>query len=227
MTMILHGTSISPFVRKIMLALNYKGIRYELQPLNPYLEKELAHKRHPMGKVPVLEHGKLTIIDSTVIAHYLDDVYPIPPLYPGNAQQRAQIRWLESYAATRVTSLIGGVLFYQKVLRQKMQGKSCDQEAVNQCLTHHLPDVLHYLNQQIPSQGYISDHFSMAEISLWSVFRNGWMSGLRLQPHYPQLHAYLQRIELEPWIANLIAEEDHQLQDFYCEPMILPPPSTA
>lgn len=104
--MILHGTSISPSVRKIMLALNYKGLRYELQPLNPYIEKELAHKRHPMGKVPVLEHDKLTIIDSTVIAHYLDDVYPIPPLYPGNAHQRAQIRWLESYAATRVSALI-------------------------------------------------------------------------------------------------------------------------
>ncbi|WP_235862089.1 glutathione S-transferase family protein [Photobacterium kishitanii] len=186
--MILHGTSISPSVRKIMLALNYKGIRYELQPLNPYIEKELAHKRHPMGKVPVLEHEKLTILDSTVIAHYLDDVYPIPPLYPGNAHQRAQIRWLESYAATRVTSLIGGVLFYQKILRQKMQDKTCDEEAVNQCLTHHLPDVLHYLNQQVPPQGYVSDHFSIAEISLWSVFRSGWMSGYA---YSHTIHSYM------------------------------------
>ncbi|WP_105059731.1 glutathione S-transferase N-terminal domain-containing protein [Photobacterium angustum] len=220
--MILHGASISPFVRKIMLALNYKGIRYELQPLNPFLEKELAHKRHPMGKVPVLEHNDTTIIDSTVIAHYLDDTYPVPPLYPGDAKQRAKIRWFEAYAATRVTSLLGGVLFYQKVLRDKMQNKPCDEEAVEQCLSHNLPNVLKYLEEQLPDQGYVGDHFSMAEISIWSIFRTGWMAGLRLQPHYPTLHHYLNRIEQEPWIANIVSEEDHQLQGFYCEAMIWP-----
>ncbi|PSV22670.1 glutathione S-transferase family protein [Photobacterium leiognathi subsp. mandapamensis] len=220
--MILHGASISPFVRKIMLALNYKGIRYELQPLNPFLEKELAHKRHPMGKVPVLEHDDITVIDSTVIAHYLDDTFPVPPLYPGDAKQRAQIRWFEAYASTRLTSLIGGVLFYQKILRAKMQDKPCDEEAVEQCIHHHLPNVLNYLEEQLPEIDYVGDHFSMAEISLWSIFRCGWMAGLRLQPHYPILHSYLQRIEQEPWIANFVAEEDHQLQSFYCEAMILP-----
>ena len=117
--MILHGTSISPFVRKIRLALAYKGIAYELQPLNPLTEQEVLLKRHPMGKVPILEHNHTDIIDSTVIAHYLDDVYPIPPLYPGNALQRARVRWLEEYAGTRLTSLIAGVLFYQIVLDRK------------------------------------------------------------------------------------------------------------
>lgn len=205
-----------------MLALNYKGLRYELQPLNPYLEKELAHKRHPMGKVPVLEHNDTTVIDSTVIAHYLDDCFPVPPLYPGDATQRAKIRWFECYAGTRVSSLIGGVIFYQKILREKMQNKPSDKEAITQCLQHHLPDVLSYLDEQLPASGYLTEHLSMAEISLWSIFRSGWMAGLRLQAHYPNLHSYLQRIEQEPWIANVMAEEDHQLQSFYCEPMIFP-----
>jgi glutathione S-transferase len=218
--MILHGASISPFVRKIMLALAYKGIAYDLQPLNPYLEKELAHKRHPMGKVPILEHNNQTIMDSTVIAHYLDDICPVPPLYPGTAEDRAKIRWLEEYSDTRLSSLIGGVLFYQKVLRGKILNKEVDQDAIDQCLQHHLPMVLDYLEQQVPAQGYICEHFSMAEMSLWSIFRNGWMAGLRLNSHYPKLHAYISTIEQEPWIANLISEENHELSSFYCEPMI-------
>ncbi len=218
--MVLHGASISPFVRKIMLALSYKGIAYDLQPLNPYLEKELAQKRHPMGKVPVLEHEGSNIMDSTVIAHYLDDIFPIPPpLYPGSAASRAQVRWLEEYADTRLTSLIGGVLFYQKIMRGKMLEKEVDQLAIKQCLEHHLPQVLSYVEEQLPEQGYVAEHFSMAEISLWSVFRSGWMAGLRLT-HYPKLQAYLTNIEQEPWIANLISEEDHELSSFYCEPMI-------
>ncbi|MCG7588595.1 glutathione S-transferase family protein [Photobacterium sp. OFAV2-7] len=217
--MILHGASISPFVRKIMLALSYKGIAYDLQPLNPYLEKELAQKRHPMGKVPVLEHDGSNIMDSTVIAHYLDDIFPVPPLYPGSAAARAQVRWLEEYADTRLTSLIGGVLFYQKIMRGKMLNKDVDQQAIKQCLEHHLPQVLDYVEEQLPVEGYVAGHFSMAEISLWSVFRSGWMAGLRLT-HYPKLQAYLANIEQEPWIANLISEEDHELSSFYCEPMI-------
>ncbi|GAB6263128.1 MULTISPECIES: glutathione S-transferase family protein [unclassified Photobacterium] len=217
--MILHGASISPFVRKIMLALSYKGLSYELQPLNPYLEKELAHKRHPMGKVPVLEHDSLTIIDSTVIAHYLDDLYPVPPLYPGDAGERAKVRWLEEYADTRLSALLAGVLFYQRILRGQILKKEIDQEAIDDCLQYHLPPVLRYLEEQIPDTGYISIHFSMAEISLWSIFRSGWMAGLRLNHHYPKLEAYLAGIEQEPWIANLITEEDHELSGFYCAPV--------
>ncbi|KLV03901.1 glutathione S-transferase [Photobacterium aquae] len=218
--MILHGSSISPFVRKIMLALAYKGINYELKPLNPFLEKELAQKRHPMGKVPVLEHNEHNVIDSTVIAHYLDDLMPVPPLYPGDAATRAQIRWLEEYADTRLTSLVGGVLFYQKILRGKMLGKEVDDQAVEQCQGQHLPLALTYLEEQIPAQGFIGSQLSMAEISLWSVLRSGWMAGIRL-PNYPRLHAYLARIEQEPWVANLMAEEDHELAGFYCKPIIL------
>lgn len=203
-----------------MLALAYKGINYELQPLNPYVEKEQAQKRHPMGKVPVLEHDGHSIIDSTVIAHYLDDLYPVPPLYPGNAAERAQIRWLEEYADTRLTSLVGGILFYQTILRGKMLNKDVDHEAVELCLEHHLPLALTYLEEQLPNEGYISDHFSMAEISLWSVLRSGWMAGVRLT-HYPKLNAYLSSIEQEPWIANLMNKEDHELASFYCKPVIL------
>ncbi|PSW23231.1 glutathione S-transferase family protein [Photobacterium swingsii] len=214
--MILHGASISPFVRKIMLALAYKGISYQLEPLNPFLEKELAHKRHPMGKVPVLEHDGQSIMDSTVIAHYLDDLYPIPPLYSGDAKVRAKIRWLEEYADTRLTSLVSGVLFYQKIMRGKMLNKDIDEEAIEQCIQHHLPLALQYLEEQIPKDGFIGEHFSMAEISVWSILRNGWMAGLRVESDYPKLHTYLMAIEQEPIVANMISEEDHELRGFYC-----------
>ncbi|MGF1683354.1 glutathione S-transferase family protein [Photobacterium minamisatsumaniensis] len=220
MTMILHGASISPFVRKIMLALAYKGISYELQPLNPFVEKELAQKRHPMGKVPILEHKELSIIDSTVIAHYLDDTFPVPPLYPGDAASRAQIRWLEEYADTRLTSLIGGVMFYQNILRGKILNKDIDEEAIELCIEHHLPPVLAYLEEQLPDKGFVTEHFSMAEISLWSVMRSGWMAGLRFS-NYPKLNRYLSTIEQEPWVANLISVEDHEMSGFYCKPVII------
>ncbi|MDO6707103.1 glutathione S-transferase family protein [Photobacterium sp. 1_MG-2023] len=225
--MILHGASISPFVRKIMLALSYKGLSYELQPLNPYLEKELAHKRHPMGKVPVLEHEGQTVIDSTVIAHYLDDLYPVPPLYPGDAGERARIRWLEEYVDTRLSALLAGVLFYQRILRGQILEKEVDQEAIEDCLHHHLPPVLRYLEEQIPDEGFISTHFSMAEISLWSIFRSGWMAGLRLQPHFPKLDAYLASVGQEPWIANFMTEEDHELSVYYCPPVVVTVPDKA
>ena len=215
--MILQGTLLSPFVRTVQLALRYKGLSYQLQPLNPVISNEITSHRHPVGKVPILTDKHHDIIGGKVITHYLDDAYPVPPLYPGSAFERAHIRWLEEYAYTRLASLMGGILFYQGVYQHRIQQKPLDQEELEQCLTNTLPNALDHIELQLPSNGYVTEHISMAELSLWSVYRCGWMAGLRLN-HRPKWQGYLDLIEQLPLVQSLMDEENRELSEFYAEP---------
>jgi glutathione S-transferase len=50
---------------------------------------------NPKGQVPVLVHGSLEIFDSTQIFEYLEDLQPVPPLWPRDIMDRARARRLE------------------------------------------------------------------------------------------------------------------------------------
>ncbi|VDL68900.1 unnamed protein product [Nippostrongylus brasiliensis] len=52
---------------------------------------------HPEGKVPVLEHHHQTIIDSALIAEYLDWVYPESSVLPTDPYERARQRMIASH----------------------------------------------------------------------------------------------------------------------------------
>ena len=49
-------------------------------------------KLNPKGVVPALVHDGRTLIESTLIAEYLDDAFPEPPLIPADAYARSRMR---------------------------------------------------------------------------------------------------------------------------------------
>src|SRR5690606_3058272 len=60
---LLYGSPISTFVRKVQLLLEHKGLDYRMEM--PDRDRLLA--MNPLGKVPVLSHGGEVIVDSSVI----------------------------------------------------------------------------------------------------------------------------------------------------------------
>ena len=49
-------------------------------------------KLNPKAVVPTLVHDGCTILESTVICEYLDEVFPEPALKPDQARDRAEMR---------------------------------------------------------------------------------------------------------------------------------------
>ncbi|MEZ5927752.1 MAG: glutathione S-transferase family protein [Parvularculaceae bacterium] len=70
------GSPISPYVRKILAILALKKVDYEIDPIVAFYTDERFTKINPLRRIPVLIDGDTTIVDSSVIAAYLEDKYP-------------------------------------------------------------------------------------------------------------------------------------------------------
>ncbi|HLJ20984.1 MAG TPA: glutathione S-transferase family protein [Stellaceae bacterium] len=100
----LYSGPLSLFARKVEIALGEKGLPFEREMV-PFTQAKGYSPKHPVvlaanpkAQVPVLVDGDLTLFDSTVIAEYLEDAYPEPPLFPKEPKARARCRLLELYA---------------------------------------------------------------------------------------------------------------------------------
>ncbi len=77
-----HGVHGSPFVRKVLITLELKGLEYEMVTQMPFTGDEDYKKLNPLGKIPTLVDGDLTLGDSKVICRYLESAYPDVPFLP-------------------------------------------------------------------------------------------------------------------------------------------------
>lgn len=94
----------SPFCWRTRLALAHKGLSAESIPWR-FTEKQAIA---PMGaeKVPVLLDGDKSIVDSWVIANYLEDAYPDRPSLFGGEGGRAMGRMINWWGDI---AIIGGI----------------------------------------------------------------------------------------------------------------------
>ena len=82
---------------RLRIALNLKGLAYEQIAVELRREEHLgdAFKAiNPQQFVPVLEANERLMIQSPAIIEWLEERYPTPPLLPGDAGDRAQVRAL-------------------------------------------------------------------------------------------------------------------------------------
>ena len=205
------GSFVSPYVRKVLAAMNLKGLPYEVDPITPFYGNDEFERLSPLRRIPVLIDGDFTISDSSVICAYLDEAYPGHPLFPADPKERARARWLEEYADTRLGDLFIWALFYQKVVRPLVWGEPTDEERVHKAQTEEIPAALDYLEGQLPESGFLFGEIGAADIAIASFFRNGAYAGFDADPgRWPRTSSFVQRTLEHPSIAGLLPFEDVQ-----------------
>jgi glutathione S-transferase len=91
----LCGFHLSNYHNKVRIALLEKGVPFEEDASCTPSQKDDFLARSPMGKVPFLELGDgRRLVESEVIAEYLEDAYPGKPLLPKDPFERAKVREL-------------------------------------------------------------------------------------------------------------------------------------
>jgi len=84
---------------RVRIALNLKGVAYDSVSINLLTgeQREEGYRAiNPQGRVPSLDIGVATLIQSPAILEYLDECYPEPPLLPVGAVNRAKVRAIAS-----------------------------------------------------------------------------------------------------------------------------------
>jgi glutathione S-transferase len=166
------GSYLSPYVRKVLVALHLKGIAYEIDPIIPFMGDERFSALSPLRRIPVLLDDQVTLADSSVICQYLEDRYPEPALYPHDIVRRARARWLEEFADTRMGEVFIWRLFNQIAIRPFVWGEQPDGALVAKTLAEDIPQILDYLEAQLPAEGFLFGALSIADISIACFFRN-------------------------------------------------------
>ena len=93
--MILYGSPLSPFVRKVLAYAAEKGIELDLQAAGMGGGPPEFKLASPFGKMPGFKDGDFLISDSTAIITYLEALRPEPNLIPTEPRARARTIWFE------------------------------------------------------------------------------------------------------------------------------------
>lgn len=206
--MLIIGNHVSPYARKVLVALALKGVEHEIDPIVPFYGTEEFTRVSPLRRIPVLIEGDLVLNDSTVICEYLDEMYPDPPLMPRSPADRARARWLEEYADSRLGDLIIWRLFYRKIVQPRVFKTVPDEAALTEVSERALPEALDWIETQAPEHGFLFDHLCIADIAFASFFRNALLAGWTIDPaRWPRTAAWIARVETVPAFAESIRME--------------------
>lgn len=204
----IHGVNASPFVRKVRIAMEEKGLAYELEPVMPIGVSEEFKKLSPLGKIPVYQDGDYVLPDSSCIIAYLERLHPEPPLYPSDAREYGHALFLEEYADTRLVEALSTV-FFQRVVRSKIMKQEPDESLVKEALSERIPLLFDFLETKVgDGDGIVGGRFSIADIGIGSPFVNFSHAGEDVDSErWPKLASYLERIHSRPSFKTLIEEE--------------------
>ncbi len=98
----LYGTSLSPFVRKVLVVLAEKGVEVQHVPLRFHDPDPRFQAASPFGKIPALEDGDFRLADSSAIMHYLEGKHPEPALLPHDAKDIGRAVWFDKFGDTEL-----------------------------------------------------------------------------------------------------------------------------
>ena len=207
------GNYISPYVRKVLVCLELKGIDYEIDPIAPFVGDDQFSRLSPLRRVPILVDDGFVLNDSSVIFQYLEDRHPSPALYPADIADRAQARWLEEYADTRLADALIWRLFYQLAIRRHIFAEDADQAIVQHARDVDIPATLDYLESQLPDDGFAFGTLSIADISIACFFRTASFVRHTIDAaRWPRTAALVALVQAQPVFQKLARFEDCMLR---------------
>jgi glutathione S-transferase len=206
---IVYGVNASPFVRKVRVFLAEKGISYDLDPVIPFNVSAEYRKISPLGKVPAFRDGDRTLCDSSIICAYIERTHPQPALYPADAYDYARALWFEEYGDGGLSGIIGGKVFFQKVLGPMFFGQATDEAVVKKALEEELPVMFDYLEGELGGGGVLGGtQLSIADIGVATQFVNLRHAGHGVDAaRWPKLAKYIATVHARPSFKAVIDEE--------------------
>jgi glutathione S-transferase len=164
---IIHGFAGSTYVRAVRMALEQKGVGYEIVPLEFGSDDHRA--LHPFARMPIMQHGDFTLYESSAICHYVDDAFDGPALAPEDAQGRALMeQWISA-----VNDYVYGP-FVREFIIQRFVMPSRGQDPDESIISAAMPvmrERIDIIEQALTGKSFLAgDTFSIADCFLAPIF---------------------------------------------------------
>lgn len=206
----LYGVPLSPFVRKVRLLLEEKGIQYHLEPVGPRSAPPEFRQISPLGKVPALRDGDITLADSSVICAYIESKYPAKTLLPQNSYDYARVLWFEEYADSALASSAVFKVFFEVLVKPRFLKQTTDMNLVSQAVNAELPIYFDYFEQELKDGKVflVANSYTLADISVAAIMANFYYAGYEVDAKkWPYFNSYLSHQFDLPILNRFMMEE--------------------
>jgi glutathione S-transferase len=183
----LYDHPLSPYAMKIRTILYEKGIEFEKGEIHSETDRETLVRLNPRAEVPALVDGDTALFDSKVIAEYLEEAYPDPPLLPSTPAARARCRAIELLADTEVDA---ATIAYS-VFKFFRPGLADEHPDALERAEASLRRVFVDLDGRLAGRDYFAGEFSRADVALAPHLGACSFLGLAPGSDTPQLAAWL------------------------------------
>jgi glutathione S-transferase len=161
----------APNMSKVLLCAEQLGLEYDFVHLNPAkgeLKTPEHIARHPLGKIPVLEHDGDFFYESSAICRYMANISD-SDMYKGDAKHMAIIDQWVDFMCQHIGKWIG-VYFFQEIVSKRFFNKDIDEEAMSEA-KGHLAEQLPVLDAQLGQGQYLcGDTMSITDPVAFALF---------------------------------------------------------
>ena len=202
-SLILYGSPLSPFHRKVEAVLTLKGLAYDSEAINVMGMPDWYKEISPLARIPSLRDTSIgtegaagTITDSSAICGFLEKKAPAPAVYPSDAFDHGRALWLEEYADTGM-AMVGGMGIFRPIVFSLFQGKTPDLDVARKSWNEKLPPLYDYLEAQLDGgRHFIGDTITIADIAIaCQIAQTDLLAGEPDAAKWPALVAHYQMMK--------------------------------
>ena len=192
---VLYGTTLSGHTHRVELLLRAPGLEFDFVPAPAEIRRAEAFRAlNPLGQIPVLQDGDLTLADSNAIMIYLVRRYaPQSAWMPDEPVTAAQMqRWL-SIAA-------GEVMHGPAAARMIAQFNFPDEPVRAERIANRL---LGFMEDHLQQRSFLAaEHPTLADLACYSYVAHAPEGGIPLDT-FPAIGAWISRIEALPFFKPM------------------------
>lgn len=158
---VILGPAASSYVRTARMTCAEKRVPHVLEPLD--LGGEAHERLHPWKRVPILRHGDVTLIETSAIARYVDELGEAPSLLPPTPAARGRMeQWISTINCYLYDTLIRGYAFCYILPQQR--GQAPDRDAIRAAVPAMERDITRLDGAYAGRKWIAGDTLSLADL---------------------------------------------------------------
>lgn len=198
--MTLYSGAADIYSHRVRIVLAEKGVSYEVVNVEARGKPEDLLELNPYGTVPTLVDRELALYEPNIIAEYLDERFPHPPLMPVYPVARAKTRLIIHRFDREWGPLV----------RKLESGKVTDTKPAAKELTSYLTQLIPVFNA---SPYFLGDEFTLIDCCLAPVLWRLPYWGISLTPAETKvLNKYADRLFSRDSFQASLTEAEQELR---------------